>query len=114
MVALLGQYTVGFAHNEQWSGLRWTMNPYVFDNTYYKEVLLGDQSKYLKTGAEHLLFEKFKPQCERYAQDQDRFFYDFALAWGKLSELGQERNLLSEFEASDMHDGGYLENKEGH
>ena len=45
------------------------MNPYVFDNSYYKEVLLGEKSKYLKTGAEQLLMDKFRPQCEKYAQD---------------------------------------------
>lgn len=34
---------------------RWTMNPYIFDNTYFKEVLLGDKSRYLKTDGERLL-----------------------------------------------------------
>lgn len=55
LVALMGQNTIGFAH----SGFegRWTMNPYVFDNTYYKEVLLGDRSKYLKTEGEWLLHD---------------------------------------------------------
>lgn len=35
-VALMGQYTIGFAHEDK-TGFqgRWTMNPYVFDNTYY-------------------------------------------------------------------------------
>ena len=49
-VALMGQYTLGFANddNKMKSG-RWTMNPYVFDNTYFQEVLLGHNSKYLKT-----------------------------------------------------------------
>jgi hypothetical protein len=31
------------------------MNPYVFDNTYFKEVLLGDRSKYLKTNMEIMI-----------------------------------------------------------
>jgi L-ascorbate peroxidase len=34
---------------------RWTQNPHVFDNSYFKEVLLGDRSKFLKTGGEILL-----------------------------------------------------------
>ncbi len=35
-VALMGQYTLGFANDENKgrSG-RWCMNPYVFDNTYF-------------------------------------------------------------------------------
>jgi catalase (peroxidase I) len=57
-VAIMGSHTLGFAHKER-SGFegRWTMNPHVFDNTYYKELLLGERSKYLKTPAEWLLFE---------------------------------------------------------
>ena len=35
-VALMGSYTLGFANDENTSkGNRWTMNPYVFDNTYF-------------------------------------------------------------------------------
>lgn len=49
-VSLMGSHTIGFAHLER-TGLqgRWTQNPHVFDNSYFKEVLLGDRSKYLKT-----------------------------------------------------------------
>ena len=52
-VALMGSYTLGFANddNKLRKG-RWTMNPYVFDNTYFQEVLLGHESKYLKTEAD--------------------------------------------------------------
>ena len=52
IVALNGTHTLGFAHKDR-SGLegRWTMNPHVFDNTYYKEVL-NPNSKYLKTNME--------------------------------------------------------------
>lgn len=53
IVALMGMHTLGFAHSG-YKG-RWTQNPYVFDNTYYKELLLGDKSKFLKTEGEHLL-----------------------------------------------------------
>jgi hypothetical protein len=35
-VALMGQYTLGFASDDNTSKKgRWTMNPYVFDNTYF-------------------------------------------------------------------------------
>lgn len=54
VVALMGQYTLGFARMDR-TGFqsRWTQNPHVFDNEYFKEVLLGERSKYLKTQAEH-------------------------------------------------------------
>lgn len=63
----MGMHTLGFAH----SGLkgRWTQNPYVFDNTYYKELLLGEKSKFLKTHGEHLLVSdsEMKNIVEQYA-----------------------------------------------
>ena len=35
-VALMGCYTIGFANDDNKSKQgRWTMNPYVFDNTYF-------------------------------------------------------------------------------
>lgn len=57
-VALMGSRTLGFAKAEK-SGFqgRWTQNPHVFDNTYYKELLLGDRSKFLKTPADLMLTE---------------------------------------------------------
>lgn len=57
-VAIMGSHTIGFAHMER-SGFqgRWTQNPHVFDNSYFKEVLLGDKSKYLKTPGEWMLIE---------------------------------------------------------
>jgi hypothetical protein len=49
-VALLGSYTLGFASDDNKGKKgRWTINPYVFDNTYFYEVLLEYLSKYLKT-----------------------------------------------------------------
>jgi len=52
-VALMGSFTLGF-NGEEKKGpqTRWCMNPYVFDNTYYQELLLKDQSKYFKTEAD--------------------------------------------------------------
>lgn len=56
IVAIMGSHTLGFAKADH-SGFqgRWTQNPHVFDNSYYKEVLLGERSKFLKTPSEHLL-----------------------------------------------------------
>jgi L-ascorbate peroxidase len=72
IVALMGSHTIGFARMDR-TGFegRWTQNPHVFDNTYYKEVLLGDKSKFLKTPAEKHLFEnaELRKFVEMFAQD---------------------------------------------
>ena len=73
----MGSYTLGFASedNKGKSG-RWTMNPYVFDNTYFQEVLLGHESKYLKTEADLKLLHdpELKEWVQAYADDQTLFF----------------------------------------
>ena len=113
-VALMGSYTLGFAtdDNKGKKG-RWTMNPYVFDNTYFQEVLLSHDSKYLKTEADLKLLQdsETKSWVEAYAQDERLFFENYAAAHVKVSERGQEDNLMSEFDSSDIIDGGYQENK---
>lgn len=110
---LMGSHTLGFANMEV-SGPqgRWTQNPHVFDNSYFKEVLLGDRSKFLRTKAEILLATdpELRRYCEEFAQDQNLWFAEYAAAHIKMSELGQEKNLLSEFdEASSKANGGYIE-----
>ena len=48
-VALMGTNTIGFIGSEKkGSHTRWCINPFVFDNTYFQELLLRDQSKYAK------------------------------------------------------------------
>ena len=42
------------------------------------------------------------------------FFENYAKAHVKVSERGQEENLLSEFDSDDVVDGGYTENKGEH
>ena len=63
----MGSQTIGFAKMEN-TGLtgRWTQNPHVFDNSYYKEVLLGDRTKYLRTNSEIILYEdsELRGYCE--------------------------------------------------
>ena len=55
-VALMGNSTIGFVGDEKKGPhTRFTMNPYVFDNTYYQELLLGDQSKYFKNEYDYKL-----------------------------------------------------------
>lgn len=116
-VAIMGAHTLGFARDDNKGKKgRWTMNPYVFDNTYFKEVLLGDKSIYLKTEADMRLLDEpdLKHWVEAYAQDQQLFFENYARAHVKLSERGQEENLMSEFDETDNVDGGYVENKGVH
>lgn len=51
-----GVHTLGFCGaGTKGPRSRWVMNPYVFDNTYFKEVLLGDKSKYFRTDGEDQL-----------------------------------------------------------
>ena len=48
-VALMGANTLGFVGTEKKGPhTRWCLNPYVFDNTHFQELLLKDQSKYYK------------------------------------------------------------------
>jgi catalase (peroxidase I) len=79
-------------------------------------VLLGHDSKYLKTEADLKLLHRpeFKHWVEAYAQDQNLFFTNYARAHVKVSEMGQEEHLLSEFNEADIVNGGYQENKGAH
>lgn len=116
-VALMGSYTLGFANDEnKTKNGRWCMNPYVFDNTYFQEVLLGASSKYLKTEADLALLadSSHRVWVEKYAEDQNLFFESYASAHVKVSEMGQESNLVSEFNDEDMIDGGFQENQGRH
>jgi catalase (peroxidase I) len=76
------------------------MNPYVFDNTYFKELMMGDRSKYYKTDADRRLVteDRFREWVEKYAADQSLFFANYARAHVKVSELTFEKTLASELE----------------
>jgi L-ascorbate peroxidase len=90
-VALMGSFTLGFVDDDNKGKKgRWTMNPYVFDNSYFKEVLVGHESRYLKTEADlKLLHEpELKEWVEKYAEDQNLFFEQYAKAHVKVSERG--------------------------
>ena len=57
-VAMMGSFTIGFVGEERKGpASRWTQNPYVFDNTYYQELLLGSKSKFHKTEADMKLVQ---------------------------------------------------------
>jgi hypothetical protein len=66
----------------------------------------------LKTKAEIILANdtELRGYCEEFAQDEQLFFKEYAFAHVKMSELGQEKNLLSEFDdAQQTTNGGYIE-----
>lgn len=116
-VAIMGSQTLGFASDDNQAKTgRWTMNPYVFDNTYFKEVLVGRDSIYLKTEADMRLLQdsNLRQWVEAYAQDEKLFFENYARAHVKISERGHEEYLMSEFDETDIVDGGYVENKGNH
>lgn len=116
-VAIMGSQTLGFASDDNQAKTgRWTMNPYVFDNSYFKEVLVGRDSIYLKTDADMRLLNdsELRKWVEAYAQDEKLFFENYARAHVKISERGHEEYLMSEFDETDIVDGGYVENKGNH
>ena len=97
----MGCHSIGGAKMET-SGYegKWTQNPYVFDNSYYKELMLGDKSKHMKTESDWELVnnDRYRPFVEQYAQDKELFFEDYAIAHEKLGSTGQIDNLVCEIE----------------
>lgn len=83
------------------------MNPYVFDNTYFQQLLLGHDSKYFSTEHDHKLVHQHRKWVEAYAQDQNLFFANYAKAHVNLSELNSP-HLVCEMN-NDVVDGGYVE-----
>ena len=97
----MGNITIGFVGDEKKGPKsRWCMNPYVFDNTYFQELMLGDKSKYFKNEYDYKLMESAEGRqwVQAFAEDQDQFFLHYAKAHVKLSELSQEDKLHCEFE----------------
>lgn len=111
-VALIGgSHTLGFRGAEKKGAhSRWTQNPYVFDNSYFKEVLLREEGRYYKGEVEQRLARdpEMRQWCEAYAQDETLFFSNFARAHVALSELNCN-TLMGEMDEKHQVDGGYQE-----
>ncbi|KAH7421213.1 hypothetical protein KP509_13G046100 [Ceratopteris richardii] len=107
IVALSGAHTLGRSRPERsgWGkpetkytkdgpgtpgGQSWTVQWLKFDNSYFKDIKEKRDEDLLVLPTDAALFDDpgFKVYAEKYAEDQDAFFKDYAESHAKLSELG--------------------------
>ncbi|BAS79186.1 Os02g0553200, partial [Oryza sativa Japonica Group] len=71
-------------------GQSWTVEWLKFDNSYFKDIKEQRDQDLLVLPTDAALFEdpSFKVYAEKYAEDQEAFFKDYAEAHAKLSDLG--------------------------
>lgn len=112
IVALSGAHNLGRCHADR-SGFegKWVPNPTRFSNQFYRMLLkmkweprkwsgefqyansdLGEELMMLPTDLSLIQDPKFRPWVEKYAEDKDLFFDDFARVFAKLIELGVHRS----------------------
>ncbi|KAI5922886.1 heme peroxidase [Camillea tinctor] len=135
IVALSGAHNLGRCHKDRsgFEG-KWVNNPTRFSNQYFRLLRAHDwKRKRLDNGVEQFVYveegeegeeeekpeelmmlptdmslledEKFRPWVERYAEDKELFFADFAKVFAKLLELGLRRdaagNVINEENVTD-------------
>ena len=107
IVAFAGRHTVGACDTAMGFSGQWTREPRTFDNSYFVDLLnkrwrshrveaSGKTQMLDESGTSAMLLTDlalredlgFRPFVERYANDQPRFFADFAAVWAKMQELG--------------------------
>ncbi|CAM6121034.1 unnamed protein product [Calypogeia fissa] len=73
-------------------GQSWTVEWLTFDNSYFKDIKAQADEDLLVLPTDKILTEdpEFKVYTDKYAEDQDAFFADYAEAHKKLSELGSK------------------------
>ncbi|KAI9299237.1 heme peroxidase [Neoconidiobolus thromboides FSU 785] len=104
-VVLIGCHVLGRCHTDR-SGYdgKWVVNPIRFSNQYFIQLLRQKWTKREWNGPEQfenedkelmmlptdmaLLEQPWREWVELYANDKERFFKDFAVAFNKLIELG--------------------------
>ena len=110
-VALIGAHNLGRCHSDR-SGFHgpWVGNPTRFSNLFFKQLLkfkwekkewdgpmqyanttLGEELMLLPTDMALIKDNSFRSWVEKYAEDRDLFYADFAEAFAKLVELGVDR-----------------------
>ncbi|GAA5908995.1 hypothetical protein JCM8208_007137 [Rhodotorula glutinis] len=111
IVALAGAHSLGRCHSDR-SGFEgpWSVTPTKFSTQYYKMLTkfkweekkwegprqfrnedLGEELMMLPTDMALIEDEKFIPWVQKYAEDREAFYKDFADVFSKLIELGVER-----------------------